>query len=73
MRFGYSVVPALVAWLALQFPPGLGMKLLATSLIACLVVDLAWLKMTVLPVWFTRLRVILTAGGSASLLMASVV
>jgi hypothetical protein len=29
--------------------------------------------MAVLPVWFTRLRVILTAGGSASLLMASVV
>ena len=73
VRFGYSVVPALVAWLALQFPPGLGMQILAMSLIACLVVDLAWLRMTVLPVWFTRLRVILTAGGSASLLMASVV
>ena len=73
VRFGYSVVPALVAWLALQFPPGLGMQILAMSLIACLVVDLTWLRMAVLPVWFTRLRVILTAGGSASLLMGSVV
>ena len=72
LRFGYSVVPALVAWLALQFPPGPSMQILAMALIACLVVDLAWLKMTALPVWFTRLRAILTTGGSASLLMASV-
>jgi hypothetical protein len=72
LRFGYSVLPALVAWLALQFPLGLGMQILAMSLMACLVVDLAWLKMTVLPVWFIRLRAILTIGGSASLLMASV-
>lgn len=72
-RFGYSVVPALVAWLALQFPLGVGMQILAMSLIVCLVVDLAWMKITALPVWFVRLRVILTAGGSASLLMASVV
>jgi hypothetical protein len=73
LRFGYSVVPALVAWLALQFPLGMGMQIIAMSLIVCLVVDLAWLRMAVLPVWFTRLRVVLTTGGSACLLMASVV
>lgn len=73
LRFGYSVVPALVAWMALQFPQVMGMQILAMSLIVCLVVDLAWLRMAALPVWFTRLRVILTTGGSASLLVGSVV
>ena len=72
LRYGYSVVPALWAWLALQFPSSLGMQMLGLALIVCLVVDFALLKLATLPVWFTRLRVILTTGGSASLLVASV-
>ena len=72
LRYGYSVVPALWAWLALQFPLATGMQMLGLALIFCLVVDLAFLKLATLPVWFTRLRVILTTGGSAALLFSSV-
>lgn len=72
LRYGYSVVPALWAWLALQFPLVFGMQMLGMALIICLVVDLAFLKLATLPVWFTRLRVILTTGGSAALLISSV-
>lgn len=72
LRYGYSVVPALWAWLALQFPLLIGMQMLGLALIVCMAVDLVLLKRATLPVWFTRLRVILTTGGSASLLITSV-
>lgn len=73
LRYGYSVAPALWAWLSLQFPLVVGMQMLGLALMVCLVVDLALLKQVNLPLWFTRLRVILTTGGSASMLMASVI
>lgn len=73
LRYGYSVLPALWAWLALQFPLPAGMRMVGLALLVCLVVDLVWRQRLALPAWFIRLRAILTAGGSASLLMASAV
>lgn len=73
LRYGYSVAPALWAWFALQFPLVIGMQMLGLALMVCLVVDLALLKRVNLPLWFTRLRVILTTGGSASMLMGSLI
>ncbi len=71
--YGYSVLPALWAFLALQFTMFTSMQMLAAGLIGCLFVDKLFSKCTPLPIWFFRLRLILTTGGSVSLLLASVI
>lgn len=71
-RYGFSVVPALWALLALQFTLFTAMQMLAAALVVCLLADMAFYKWSPLPPWFFRLRLILTCGGAASLLIASI-
>ena len=69
-RYGWSVIPALAAWGALQLPAGTGVIALAGGLVACLLVDEALSRSVATPAWLMRLRRALTAGGAASLLAA---
>jgi len=71
-RYGFSVLPALWALLALQFTLLTAMQMLAFALIVCLIADMVFYRWSPLPPWFFRLRLILTTGGAASLLLASV-
>ena len=71
-RYGFSVIPALWAMLALQFSLPTGMQMLAAALVVCLLADMAFYRWAPLPPWFFRLRLILTTGGAAALLLASI-
>lgn len=67
-RYGFSVLPALAAWAALQFPAQQALLILAVILALCLAADLVFQRVAPLPRWFLRLRLVLTAGGALSLL-----
>lgn len=71
IQYGYSVLPALLAWLSLLFPVWTALRLQALTLLACYVFDRAMCALGPLPPWFLRLRLLLTLIGAASLLGAS--
>ena len=66
--YGWSVLPALAAWVSLLLPVPIGLQLLAATLLLCLVVDRAFARARPGPAWLLPLRTALTAGGAASLL-----
>jgi hypothetical protein len=68
--YGWSVLPALAAWVCLLLPDTTGVLLLAAGLVGCLVVDEILAPRMALPAWLLPLRRALTAGGAASLLVA---
>jgi len=68
-RYGWSVVPALAAWVCLMLAPAAGALALALGLGACLVVDEFACRRLLLPPWFLPLRRVLTAGGAVCLLI----
>lgn len=68
--FGWSVCPALIAWVALQLPQYEGVYLLAGLFVLCLLMDWRFARRHALPAWFLRLRIALTAGAVASLTLA---
>lgn len=69
--FGWSVCPALIAWVALQLPQYEGVYLLAVLFVLSLVMDWRFARRQGLPGWFMRLRVVLTCGAVASLGLAA--
>jgi hypothetical protein len=69
--YGYSVLPALWAWFALQYPVQYGLQLLAAGLVACLAADLAFQRQLPWPAWMVRLRLALTTVATLCLLAAS--
>ena len=71
LRFGWSVVPALLAWGALQLPAAGSLRVLAGGLLAALVMDFL-LRPPRLAAWLMPLRTLLTGVGSACLWMGSV-
>ncbi len=58
--YGWSVVPALVAWVALLLPYRDALTLLSLTFIAAMVVDQRWLAGQGLPVWFVPLRTLIS-------------
>lgn len=72
LRYGWSVAPALLAWLALQCPTVVGLRVLAVGLVCALLVDRSLLRTVQLPPWFLTLRMQLTLVATLSLLMGSV-
>ena len=68
--FGWSVCPALIAWVALQLPQYEGIYLLAALFILCLIMDWRFARRHALPRWFMRLRIALTTGAVLSLSLA---
>lgn len=71
LRYGYGVLPALWAWFALQFANATTLQLLAGGLLACLAADFMFQRSQPWPVWMMRLRLVLTAVASLSLLLAA--
>jgi hypothetical protein len=71
-RYGWSVLPALMAWVCLMLAGTVQALALATGLIICLVVDEAFARSVCMPPWLMPLRRLLTAGGALSLLVAGV-
>jgi len=65
-----SVVPSLIAWPALLLPPLWMLSLLAAGLVLHYALDVEALRRKELPVWFGKLRLILTSGAILSLLGA---
>lgn len=58
--YGWSVVPALVAWVALLLPYRDALTLLSLTFIAAMIADQRWLSGLGLPVWFVPLRTIIS-------------
>ena len=69
-RYGWSVLPALAAWVCLMLPVSMQAITLAAGLVLCLVVDEAFARSVCMPPWLMPLRRLLTAGGALSLLAA---
>lgn len=67
-RFAYSVLPSLVAWAALLLPAGTGVLLLAAAFVGAYVHDRGMMQAGLLPGWFLRMRLHLTAVVLVSLL-----
>lgn len=66
---GLSIVPSLVAWCALLAPVAAGLGLLAAGLLAQYALDRAATAEGVLPAWYGRLRIVLTAGATLATLV----
>ena len=66
---GLSVLPSLVAWAALLAPPAPMLALLAAGLVAQYALDRTAVRAGVLPVWYGRLRTVLTVGATAATLV----
>lgn len=73
MRYGWSVLPALVGCLSLQLPLWAGLRAQAGALIVSVAVDRAFAVRYVAPVWLMPVRYILTAVAAACIFVASYV
>ncbi len=71
--FGWSVCPALIAWVALQLPQYEGVYLLAALFVLCLLMDWRFARRHAIARWFMRLRIALTTGAVLSLSLAGLV
>jgi hypothetical protein len=67
----WSVTPALVGWAALQLPTHAGLRVIAGALLIQYAMDRLLAQRHPLPPWFLRLRLGLTAGAVACVLVAS--
>lgn len=73
LQYGWSVLPALVGWLALQLPLVLTLRTQALTFIACYAVDHVLAAAGKTPRWFLQMRAWLSAIACAALLGASFV
>lgn len=71
LQYGWSVLPALAGWLALQLPLTIALRLQALAFVLCYVVDHRLAALEVVPSWFLRLRATLSAIAAAALVAAS--
>jgi hypothetical protein len=71
LQYGFSVAPALVAWLSLLFPVWTALRLQAAGLLLCYVFDRSMARFDPVPHWFLNMRAALTLVGAASLVLAS--
>ena len=72
-RLGWSVVPSLVAWLALLLPILPGLIVLAIAFALWLVFDMRTTMNASAPIWYPRLRAPLTAVVVCCLLLGAFV
>jgi hypothetical protein len=72
MQLGWSVVPALIGWVALLLPVIYGYSILIIAFSALCIVDSYMTKQKAMPPWYPRLRVPLTAVVVLSLISAQV-
>lgn len=69
--FGLSVIPSLVAWVALMIPGVAAFWLIGALLLALGWLDQDLVRRGVAPAWFGRLRLMLSLGAGLSLLTAA--
>ena len=67
LLYGWSVMPALIAWAALLMPNGVGATVMALCFVACWRIDMRVIKSGLWPAWMARLRLHLTSCAVASL------
>lgn len=68
--YGWSVLPALLGWLATLVPAGLALVLLVAGFAAQLFIDARIAAAHRLPAWYLALRLLLTAAVITCLLLA---
>jgi hypothetical protein len=68
--YGWSVLPALLGWLAILLPPGLALGLLVAGFAVQLFIDARIAAAHRLPAWYLALRLLLTAVVITCLLLA---
>jgi hypothetical protein len=71
LRYGWSVMPALVGWLSLQFSISFGLRIQVVMLIVTVVIDRVFAASHGAPAWLMPLRYFLTTISAASLVVAS--
>jgi Protein of unknown function (DUF3429) len=71
LQYGFSVTPALIAWLSLLLPVWTAMQLQAGGLLVCYAFDRNMARFDPVPAWFLRMRAVLTLVAAASLTFAS--
>ena len=67
LLYGWSVIPALIAWAALLMPDRVGATVMALCFVACWRIDMRVIKSGLWPAWMARLRLHLTSCAVASL------
>lgn len=72
-RFIWSVIPALIAWIATLLPMPLGCLLLVIGFVAHLRQDRQLLRVMSLPAWYLPMRLRLSFVASVCLLLAALV
>ncbi len=72
LRYGFSVIPGLGGWLALQTPVWTALRLQAALLVLCLAVETRLPSKAHPPAWLAPLRYALTLVAALSLAAASV-
>jgi len=71
LQYGYSVAPALAAWLTMLLPVTMALRLQAVGLLVSYLFDRGMARYDPVPKWFLRMRAVLTLVGAASLGLAS--
>lgn len=67
-----SVIPSIIAWVALLLPPMMLLSFLAAAMVFQYFLDTQSVQAKKLPAWYGRLRLILTTGAVVSLLLGLV-
>jgi len=67
-EFTGSVIPAILGWISLLLPPAIGVSLLIIGFFAQALWDVLTVEDGRLPIWFGKLRMILTSIAVISLL-----
>ena len=70
-RITLSILPSLVAWLALVTPSSIGFRILAGAFVAMLLVDIHASRVQEAPAWYPKLRWPLSCGAVATLLLGT--
>ena len=71
LRYAISVLPSLLAWAALAAPEPWRLALLGVLVIVLWPADQALVRAGIAPPWFGRLRMILSLGAGAALLLGA--
>jgi Protein of unknown function (DUF3429) len=71
IQYGWSVLPGLVGWFALQLPLSFALRAQALAFIVCYGVDHRLAAAEAIPPWFLRLRAALSAIAATALIVAS--
>ena len=70
-QYALSVLPALVAWAALAAPEPWRLAVLGVVALVLGPIDLGLVRAGLAPRWFGRLRIVLSVGAGAALLLAA--